>query len=153
MEDEKMKPIMLALSTFRQSDNAVQLAIEKAKTNKNLVVAYIVDENLARYLIGIDTELSPKMKEKGEREILEEDKIQAKTKVESIVATAREVGINVVTYIDIARFGIKCVEIAKKEKPELIITTRTKRPQWVKKLFGSPVDYLIEHAGCPVKEA
>jgi nucleotide-binding universal stress UspA family protein len=153
MEDEKMKPIMLALSTFRQSDNAVQLAIEKAKTNKNLVVAYIVDENLARYLIGIDTELSPKMKENGEREILEEDKIQAKTKVESIVATAREVGINVVTYIDIARFGIKCVEIAKKEKPELIITTRTKRPQWVKKLFGSPVDYLIEHAGCPVKEA
>jgi len=147
-----MKPIMLALSTFRQSDDAVQLAIEKAKTNKNLVVAYIVDENLARYLVGIDTELSPNMKDKSERDILAEHKIQAETKVESIVTTAKEFGINVKTYIDIARFGIECVEIAKKEKPELIITTRTKRPQWVKKLFGSPVDYLIEHAGCPVKE-
>jgi nucleotide-binding universal stress UspA family protein len=153
MEDWKMKPIMLALSTFRQSDNAVQLAIEKAKSNKNLVIAYIIDENLARYLVGIDTELSPKMKEKSEREILEENKMQAETKVESIVTTAKKIGINVKTYIDIARFGIRCVEIAKKEKPELIITTRTKRPQWVKKLFGSPVDYLIEHAGCEVIEA
>jgi len=148
-----MKPIMLALSTFRQSDDAVQLAIEKAKTNKNLVVAYVVDENLARYLVGIDTELSPNMKEKSEREILEENKMQAETRVASIVTTAKKFGIDVKTYIEIARFGIKCVEIAKKEKPELIITTRTKRPQWVKKLFGSPVDYLIENAGCPVKEA
>ena len=153
-----MKPVMLALSTFRQSENAIQLAIEKAKISKNLVVAYVVDENLARYLLGADADLALAMKEKGEREIreaeiLEDYRRQGEERVALIEEAAKKFGINVKRYIDVARFGIKCVEIAKAEDPELIITTRTKRPQWVKKIFGSPVDYLIEHAGCKIIEA
>jgi len=148
-----MKPVMLALSTFRQSENAIQLAIEKAKVNKNLVVAYVVDENLARYLLGTDADISPAMKEKSEREILEDYRVQAQERVASIEEAARKSAINVKSYIEVARFGIKCVEIAKVEDPEFIVTTRTKRSQWVKRMFGSPVDYLTEHAGCKIIEA
>jgi nucleotide-binding universal stress UspA family protein len=32
----------------------------------------------------------------------------------------------------------------------VIITTRSKRPEWVRRFFGSPVDDLIRKAGCPV---
>jgi len=89
------------------------------------------------------------LKEKAESEILIGHENQAKEKVNYIVSTA-ENGINVKTYIDTGRFGLKCVEIAKTENSELIITTRSKRPEWVKKLFGSPVDYLIKNSGCEV---
>jgi nucleotide-binding universal stress UspA family protein len=147
-----MKPVMLALSTFRQSEKAVQLAIEKAKVNKNLVVAFVVDENLARYLLGTDTDLSPSMKEKSEREILEDYREQAEERVASIREAAKKFGISVKSFVEVARFGVKCAQIAKAEDPELIVTTRTKRPDWVKKMFGSPVDYLTEHARCQIIE-
>ena len=147
-----MKPIMLALSTFRQSEKVVQLAIEKAKTTKKLVVVFIIDVNLRRYLAYTDIGLYPRIKEKLETEILKEHEKQAKEKVNNIVSTAEKFGISVKAYIEKGRFGLKCVEIAKIENPELIITTRSKRPEWVKKLFGSPVDYLIKNSGCKVIE-
>jgi nucleotide-binding universal stress UspA family protein len=92
------------------------------------------------------------LKEKAESEILKEHENQAKEKVDYIVSIAEKFGISVKTYIDTGRFGLKCVEIAKIENPELIITTRSKRPEWIKKLFGSPVDYLIKKSGCKVIE-
>lgn len=82
-----------------------------------------------------------------------EHKKQAREKVNSIVLIAEKFEIDVKTYIDIGRFGLKCVEIVKIENPELVITTRSKRPKWVKKLFSSPVDYLIKDYGCKVIES
>ena len=67
-----MQPIMLALSTFRQSDSAVELAIGMARKSKRLIVVYVVDANLARYLIGL--EITPGLKEKCEEELLKEHK-------------------------------------------------------------------------------
>jgi len=49
-----MRPVLLALSTFRQSPEAVALAIEKAREPGKLIVVYVVDVNLARYFIGTD---------------------------------------------------------------------------------------------------
>jgi len=66
-----MRPIMLALSTFRKSDEAIRLAIEKAQRGKNLVVFFVVDVNLARYLIGADLGLFPELQESYEEEVLE----------------------------------------------------------------------------------
>jgi hypothetical protein len=43
-----------------------------------------------------------------------------------------------------------CLEVAQKEKPSMIVTTRSQRPVWVKKFFGAPVDDLIAKARCPV---
>lgn len=36
-----MSPVMLVLSTFRQSDEAINLAIEKAKECQSLMVVYL----------------------------------------------------------------------------------------------------------------
>ena len=149
-----MKPILLALSTFRQSDKAEAIAIEKAKEGRRrLVVAHIVDVNLARYLIGTDLGLFSELTDKCEREILKQHEERAKQKVGSIAARAEQQGVAVNTYTGTGRFALQCLAIIRKEKPELVVTTRSQRPQWVKKLFGSPVDYLMEQAICPVVEA
>lgn len=148
-----MKSIMLALSTFRQSKKAIDLALAKAKEGKNLTIVFVVDVNLARYFIGTDVGIYPALKEKCEEEVLQQHRDQAEEEVSVIVKIAEDYGINVKTYISTGRFALECLEIIKKERPELVITTRSERPNWVKRFFGSPVDYLIANAGCPVMEA
>ena len=148
-----MGSVMLALSTFRQSEEAVELAIERAKQGKSLIIAFVVDVNLARYFIGTDLGAYPELKEKCEEELLKEHRKQAKEKVRLIVRAAEDYGIDAKTYISTGRFALECLEIVRKESPELIITARSKRPRWVKRFFGSPIDYLIANAGCPVVES
>ena len=148
-----MKSIMLALSTFRQSKKATELAIDKAKEGKNLIVVFVVDVNLARYLVGGNLGLYPELKGKCEQELLKEYRNRAEERVSSIVKTAEDYGISVETYINSGRFAVECLDVINKECPELIITTRSRRPDWVKRFFGSPVDHLIANAGCPVMEA
>ena len=50
--------VMLALSTFRKSEEAVRVAIKKAKSAKKLLVVFVADVNLAQYFIG--AELPPR---------------------------------------------------------------------------------------------
>ena len=147
-----MESIMLALSTFRQSKKAAEFAIERAKEGKNLIIVFVVDVNLARYFIGADLGVYPELKERCEEGLLKEHRNQAAEKVSSIVKTAEDYGISVKRYMSTGRFALECLEVVRKENPELIITTRSKRPNWVKRFFGSPVDYLIANVGCPVRE-
>ena len=148
-----MASILLALSTFRQSDKAVELAIEKALETRELIIVFIVDVNLARYLVGSDLGLYPKLKDKCEQEVLDDYLKQAEEQVRIISERAEKLDISVKKQVKIGRFGIECLKVVEKEKPALIVTTRSKRPAWVKKLFGSAVDYLKENARCPVLEA
>ena len=46
--------VMLALSTFRRSEKAVAVAIEKCREVRNLMIVYVVDINVARYIIGAE---------------------------------------------------------------------------------------------------
>lgn len=148
-----MSPVMLALSTFRQSDEAVNLAIKKAKEGRSLTVVYVVDINIERYLMGSKIGFWPGLKERCKAEILKEYEEQARKHVALIVEMAKRYGIDVKTYVRTGRFAFECLEVVRTETPELIVTTRSKRPKWVKRLFGSPVDYLIANAKCPVVEA
>ncbi|MBM4046870.1 MAG: universal stress protein [Planctomycetes bacterium] len=144
---------MLALSTFRQSEKAVALALEKGAQCGGLVIVNVADVNLARYVIGSELELLPGLQDKCEEDLLKEHAQRAQAQVEALAAQAKARGIPVKTHAQIGRFGLVCMEVIRQEKPSVVITTRTRRPRWVKRLFGSPVDYLVAHAGCPVVEA
>lgn len=146
-----MQPVMLALSTFRQSEMAISRALEEAKKTKNLLIVYVVDINLERYLIGSEF-ITPGLEKRAKEELLAEYQQIGKRYVENIEREARKEDISVKLVFEMGRFGIICVDIMKKENPKMIITTRSKRPEWVKKIFGSPVSYLIENASCPVIE-
>ncbi len=144
---------MLALSTFRQSQRAVELAIEKARKPGELVIVYVVDVNLARYLMDTDIGFYSKLMKTTEEELLGEHKATAEKRVATIAREAETRGITVRASIVVGRFAQECIAVVDKEQPELIVTTRSDRPAWARRFFGSPVDRLIRHAGCPVREA
>ena len=144
--------VMLALSTFRQSGAAARLAMEKAAKTGRLVVVFIVDSDLARYISFEELGVLPE-REEYEKELLETHERLARTRMKLLLRMARKRGIKVGRRIRKGGFGIECVKLARKLSPSLVVTTRSARPAFLRRVFGSPVDYLIANAGCPVIEA
>ncbi len=142
--------VMLALSTFRKSEKAVDTAIQKAKNIKKLLVVFVADVNLAQYFIGAEHGLWPDLKEMCEADLLNLHVKEGRGHVEIIAAKARLEGIGMKAIVQIGQFAAVCLDLVKQEKPSLIVTTRSQRPEWVKRFFGAPVSELIEKAGCPV---
>ncbi len=142
--------VMLALSTFRRSEKAVALAIEKCQEVRNLMIVYVVDINVARYIVGAEEAFLFDMKEQNEAELLEKAKKDGLEAVAKIAGEADKNAILAKTMIKVGRFAVICLEVVKQTHPSVIVTTRSRRPDWVKKFFGAPVDELIAKAGCPV---
>ena len=142
--------VMLALSTFRRSEKAVAVAIEKCLDVKTLMIVYVVDINVARYIVGAEEAFLFDMKEQNESELLEKAEKDAREAVAKIAEEAEKKGIQSKTIVKVGRFAVICLEVVKQTHPSVIVTTRSRRPDWVKKFFGAPVDELIAKAVCPV---
>ena len=142
--------VMLALSTFRRSEQAIDVALSRSREGKKLMIVYVIDINMARYLVGIEEEFIVGLKDTCEEELLEKAEKEAKEHVAAIAGNADKLGIQTKALIQRGRFAIITLDVVKQVKPSLIVTTRSKRPEWVKKFFGAPVDELINKAGCPV---
>ena len=142
--------VMLALSTFRQSEKAINIAFEKCQQTKKLMVVFVADVNLARYFVDVDLGLFGELRESCEAGMLQQHEKAGREHLAAITARAEREGIEVQTHLEIGRFGLVCLDLVQQVKPSLIVTTRAKRPEWVRKFFGSPVDDLTANAGCPV---
>lgn len=142
--------VMLALSTFRKSEEAVHTAIQKAKVVKKLLLVFVADVNLARYFVGAEHAHWDQLQEMCEADLLKLHEGEGRGYLKEIADKARLEGIEVKCLTQIGRFAVVCLDLVNREKPSSIVTTRSRRPEWVKKFFGAPVDELIEKAGCPV---
>ncbi len=151
MADRMEGCVMLALSTFRKSEKAVFTAIQRAKEVGKLLVVFIADVNLARYFIGAEHGLSQEIKDTCEADLLKLHEKEGREHVEEIAAKARLEDIEMESHIQVGRFSEVCLELIREKKPALIVTTRSQRPEWVKKFFGAPVTDLIDKADCPVQ--
>jgi nucleotide-binding universal stress UspA family protein len=144
---------MLSLSTFRRSEKAIEVAMEKSQENKKLMVVYVVDMDVARYFVGAEEALIIGLRETCESEMLEKAEKEGREHVATIAKKAEKEGIEVKTLVQLGRFAVICLDVVHQVRPSLIVTTRSRRPEWVKKFFGAPVDELIAKAGCPVVTA
>jgi len=77
-------PVMLALSTFKHSDSAIDTALKKASEYKRLVIVYGHNVNLGLYFMESGVGLYPDLKEQCEKEILADYEQKWKEKVEVI---------------------------------------------------------------------
>jgi nucleotide-binding universal stress UspA family protein len=152
-EFEGEGPVMLALSTFRRSEEAEDKAIELMGDGGRLIIVYVADVDVARYLLGSDVGVFEDLKEKTERELLEEHVQRGERAEKRLVDRAHERGAdNVESRVDIGHFANEVLKDVEKYKPKVIVTTHSNRPWWVRKLFGSHVDILRQKTGCPVIE-
>jgi len=143
--------IMLALSTFRRSGKAEKQAIKLAADGPGkLIIVMVADQNLARYFIGTDAVAGSKLRELCEQDLIEEHRKEGLVSAEAIAAEAEKSGVECESVVTIGRFAIVVLDAIAKEQPEMVVTTRAKRPNWVRRFFGSPVDTIISEAPCPV---
>jgi nucleotide-binding universal stress UspA family protein len=124
--------------------------MEKCREIKNLMIVYVIDINVARYIVDAEEEFLIGLKEKTEAELLEKAEKDAREEVDKIAEEAKKKGIQVKTVLQLGRFAVVCLDVVKQAHPSVIVTTRSRRPEWVRKFFGSPVEELIAKAGCPV---
>ncbi len=147
----KGHPVMLALSTFRRSAVAEELAIEKARGRTDLVIVYVADVDLAHYLVGTEAALSESLRSLCEADILREHEAMAERNAHAIARRAADTcHIQSRVYVSRGHFAAECLKVVGKENPAVIVTTRSARPDWVRRIFGSPVDHLTATAGCQV---
>jgi len=149
---DSTRPVMLALSTFKYSDKAIEAAIEKANQCKKLIIVYGHQINLWLYFLETDIGFYPCWKEQCEKELLAEIHQQWEQKIKSIANRAKAENLLVTTYVRAERFRTLCMNVVNKENPSLIITQKTLRPSWFRRFFGSPTDYLASHTECSVIE-
>jgi nucleotide-binding universal stress UspA family protein len=109
--------VMLALSTFRRSEEAIDIAIEKSRKVKKLIIAYVADVNLARYLVDVEYGFIPGLKNMCERDLLKEHEKIGQEHVAAIRKRAEKEGIDVKRHVQVGRFGVVCLEVVHKEKP------------------------------------
>jgi len=147
------KLVFLALSTFRQSDalitNTIRLAKEKGQ---ELFVGFVVDVNLERYTFDAELPKGSQLEYEAKEEILGVFEEKAERKMADILGLAEEQGVTVEGQVIVGRFGIEMLRLIQEKKPSIVTLTRSNRPKWVLQIFGSPVDYIIEHADCAVIE-
>ena len=141
---------MLALSTFRKSELAVHTAIQKAKSIGELLVVFVADVNLAQYFIGAEHGLHEDLERSCEADLLKLHEKEGRGYVAEIAAKAELEDVEMKAIIEVGPFADICLDMIEKEKPSLVVTTRSQRPAWVKRFFGAPVTDLIEKANCPI---
>lgn len=147
---KKYPSILLSLSSFRFSEKAVETAFDLADQNSELCVLWVIDVNLSRYLVGLDSGLSYESKEMFYHELHEKFLQIANGNLEKIIEKAQDFKINITTEVVIGRFAIESLRVAHQKKPMIIVTTRSNRAQWLIDRFGSPVKVLTEQSDCPV---
>ncbi len=144
-------PVMLALSTFRRSQAAVDLALEMAQRSGSLIIVWVADINLARYLLGGEG-VAHDLAVISEEEMLARHERENREQAEKVAKAAQARGVRVETMLRRGRFAVICREALAAFRPALVVTTRSQRPEWMRRFFGSPVEELIRCATCPVAE-
>jgi len=142
------KPILLALSSFRHKDEQIHAALDLcASAGAPLSALFVIDINLARYHVASDMMVGESLRQQLEEGVMGEQEARARETLEAVKALAQSRGIPCTTAIRVGRFADEVRIVALSKMPSAIVLTRANRPQWMRRLFGSPVDHIRAELG------
>jgi nucleotide-binding universal stress UspA family protein len=148
-----MKPILLALSTCRQTDLLVQQTIALARQeNRDIIVLFVVDACKELELINSQTIAGTHFRQRCHEELLAECKETAEATVKTIASQAIEAGVSCETIVMVGRFRSETVNAIKERNLDKVALARSGQSRWIRKLLGSPTDYIAAHTDCQVLE-
>jgi len=107
-----------------------------------LITIFIVDVNTARYFAGTGVVAGSSLRDKMEEGLLDEHQKQAREVLDRVEQMAGERGIECRTFMKTGRFAEEVRLVACEVGVDVIIVTRAQRPEWMRRLFGSPIDRL-----------
>ena len=141
--------ILLALSSFRYKEEEVEHALSLCQEHEaRLVVVFVVDVNLAHYLSGSGAVAGSSLREDLERGIVAEYQGRAEGVLARVCAAAAARGVECESVLRTGSFAEEVKAVLARCGPRVIVVTRAQRPEWLRRLFGSPVDSLCDEPGC-----
>jgi nucleotide-binding universal stress UspA family protein len=152
---ESSGPILLALSTTRQSPKTIERAISEAeKGSKRMVSLFVVDhgvpDSIGRLLITTGY-LGEKPSQKLADAILDEYRERGLRRLGEICADSSKRGIRCETMLREGDFAEEVLKVTAEKDAGKVVLTRAKRSGLSRFLFGSAVNRVREKASCPVE--
>lgn len=148
------KRVLLALSSFRHNEQQIQYALDLCRQEgAELLTLFVVDVNLARYFAGTGVMAGTSLREQMEQGLMDDQVRQAQDVIDRVRQLAAEQEVSCRSVLKVGRFAVEARALVAAEGPQVMVVTRARRPEWLRKLFGSPVDSLRKDAGgsCEVR--
>jgi nucleotide-binding universal stress UspA family protein len=153
-EEEKVKTIVLALSTTRQSPKTIDFALKEAqKEESRLLLLFIVDPDLPHLILDKMMDvgfMGDKPSTQVYDSILKEYRERGERIISDISQRADSVGIECEADMVEGEFVAECLKVIKRENPKKVILTRAQRSNLSRFLFGSAVNKLKEKSPSPI---
>lgn len=150
-----MKNILLVLTTTCQVDKSIELAVEKAKTEKaNLTVLFIIDSSISEGVVNKLSDfgfLGDRPSSDLTHAILKEYRDQGNKKLDEIKWLADCIGIPCQTFVEEGDYTELCLKKIARFNIDYAIISRCKRSVISSLLFGSAMDRMVAKAGCKVE--
>lgn len=150
-----MKKILLVLTTTCQVDQAIELAIEKAKNEKaNLTVLFIIDSSMSEGVVSKLSDfgfLGDRPSSDLTHAILKEYRDQGNKKLDEIKWLADCLSIPCQAFVEEGDYTELVLKKIARFNIDHAIVSRCKRSVISSLLFGSAMDKLVKNAGCPVE--
>ena len=141
-------PVLLALSSFRQTDEEIKHALDLAvERGVALTILFVVDVNLARYFAGSGVMVGTDLRHMMEEGILVEHEGWAREVLAHVCSQAAARGVECTKLFKVGRFAEEVKAVVAEQAPPVVVVTRARRPAWLRRLFGSPVDQLSDDIG------
>ncbi len=143
---------MVALSSFRWSQEAVERAFRETAPGELLLVAYVVDVRIAECFAGTALDLYPEVAEACTRDLLKGHRDFGKVVLKAISVKARARGIRVQTHLAVGQFAKEILRLIGATDPRAVITSRSRRPVWDQHVPGEAIASIARNTGCPMVE-
>jgi len=152
--DKSTHPIMLVLSTTRQSPATVTHALERADTTKEpLHILFILDSEIPNSIFDNLTEMGfvgERPSQQLTDAIIREYRDLGGAKISEIEKLAKQRKLAVTTELLEGDFLSTCINCINRLSAREVVLTRRKRGNLSRYLFGSAVKDLASKACCPV---
>lgn len=148
--------VLLALSNTRQSEKAIDLALNRIENSAGgrLQILFVLDTEIPKQLFSQLTDrgfIGEKPSDQLAKAIMEDYRKHAKDEIGRIAQKAAKRSVEFDSEIVEGIFADEAIKAVEKHQPDLLIVARKKRSRLARFLTGSAVDNLRAQSPCPVE--
>ena len=154
MSETARHPILLVLSTTRQSPATVNHALRRAaETHETLHVVFILDSDIPNSIFDRLTDMGfmgERPSQQLSNSILSEYRERGGAKIAEVEEAAHTHGVEVTSALLEGDFLVTCIDQITRLSVAEVVLTRRRRGNLSRFLFGSAVADLTRRTPCPI---